>query len=570
MDLAPTASFDDPPERSAPDPSAPDPGGGAGGGARQDEPAPTGGAGALSGRVLGPDDGPVEGAVLLALRRQRSREPVPPLRVEVDRLGRFEATVPAGDYDLFAEAPGHVRGNLKTARVRAGGAAEPVDVRLLRARSRLAGRVLGPGDAPLAGARVAAWDERRRAREGVTDATGAFALEGLPEGLYEVSAAAAGHVRGGAQVPVTEAHGGEVTLRLASGGRLEGRLTDPLGAPVASGSVFVYRQGERSAATNADADGRYALDGVPPGASELFVRSGDYELSARVAVDVVAGALVVRDVALALGRRISGRVVDAAGRPAAELIVIAREVGGDVEREGRTDAEGRYVVERLYPGVYRLSLGVDGADLGPRVAPTQVDVTTGPATCDLVRLAGASVEGEVVTAEGTPVVEAAVHAIEGGEDRGMTTTDAAGRFAFLDLAPGSYRLFVRDEGGRVGVVEMQVAAGDVVEGRRIVARAAARVRGRLLDPAGRPLAEVTLALRGVDGPVRRFARSDADGRFELGPLYDGDYELTAADDALQLAARRLEVPRLEVPARRVSVVRGVDVSCDVQARVPPG
>lgn len=430
--------------------------------------------------------------------------------------------------------------------------------------------MLGPGDRPLAGARVGAWDDQGRDREARTDAQGAFALDGLAEGVHQVSARAPGHVSAAARVPVTEAQGGEVTLRLAPGGRVEGRVTDPRGAAVAGANVFVYGGAERVGATNADEEGRYELDGLPVGRIDLFVRSEDYALSARVGVDVVAGALVVRDVALAEGLTLTGRVVDRSGAPAAKVRVLAVELGGDVVRDGVTDDDGRYRVQRLYPGRYGVAIGTRDQQTEPRRL-AEVDVTTGSATCDLILPPASVVRGSVVGPRG-PVPGAQVHAIEGGEHRGTTRTDDAGRFALQGLVPGRYRLFVREGEDRlVGHLDVDLPEGAALEDQRLVAHAPARARGRVVDPRGQPVPGLALTLRAVGGfPVERSARTDADGRFELGPLYDGEYELTADDGALQLLARRLELVRLELTTRRVSVSRGDDVACDVQVRVPPG
>ena len=83
--------------------------------------------------------------------------------------------------------------------------------------------------------------------------------------------------------------------------------------------------------------------------------------------------------------------------------------------------------------------------------------------------------------------------------------------------------------------------GSVVGDLELLVRPPARLRGRVLDPQGQPLAGVVINVRGGNSPVRRRATSAADGTFVIGPLYDGDYELRAQEGPLALLARKWEV-----------------------------
>ncbi|MEZ6185692.1 MAG: carboxypeptidase-like regulatory domain-containing protein [Planctomycetota bacterium] len=222
--------------------------------------------------------------------------------------------------------------------------------------ARLVGKVTDPAGRPLAGARVRVAGDRRGGGGGAeSDAQGAFALN-LREGVYRVSAEAQGFVRTELeQVVVTEAQGGEVALALQRGGRLSGTVYQPDGAAQAGAQLFVYRGGERLGETRADEQGAYGLDGLAPGPVEVFVRSGDRGLSCRVPLQISAREQR-QDFVLHEAARIEGRLTTPDGEPLAGLRVRAVELQGDVRRDAESDADGRFAVANLYPGVYRLEV----------------------------------------------------------------------------------------------------------------------------------------------------------------------------------------------------------------------
>ena len=78
---------------------------------------------------------------------------------------------------------------------------------------------------------------------------------------------------------------------------------------------------------------------------------------------------------------------------------------------------------------------------------------------------------------------------------------------------------------------------------------------RVLSAAGfcsrEPLKVVPLEFQ-----LNRQATTDAEGRFELGPLYDARYALAADEDALALQASRWGVPALRVEAPEFEVRHG--------------
>jgi len=506
-----------------------------------DEPEPAAAAGAepppclLSGTVVDPRGLPVVGAKVRLIsgnRRRRNRS----VDVTTDGVGRFQAEVRAGGVWIRVQADGFVPGQEGT-EVRAGVPHDVGEIRLARG-AQLRGRVRARHDAR-------------------SDVDGRFSIQ-VREGVYRLSAEAPGYVSTELDgVAVTEEAGADVALALHRGGTLRGAVWSPDGKPVPNAQVFAYRDGERLGADAADEQGRFAIDGIEPGPLEVFARSEDRALSCRVPIQISAREQV-QDVVLHEAAKIAGQLRTPDGTPLAGVRVRAVEVRGDVRRRSQTDDDGRFAIENLYPGVYRLEVVRQGRRPVSPEGAEAVEVIRGVVERDLVIARGARIAGEVRDTSGRPVEGAGVFAIRDGDYLGTTRTDEAGAFEIEDLPGGTYRLFVRgDRDGLVSLSTLEVAPEATLEGLSLVARPPAKLRGRVVGPSGEGLSGVVLEVRGVDSPVERRARTQPDGSFELGPLYDGDYVGELSGDALKLLEAKLG-REVQAPEVALSIVNGRD------------
>jgi len=159
-----------------------------------------------------------------------------------------------------------------------------------------------------------------------------------------------------------------------------------------------------------------------------------------------------------------------------------------------------------------------------------------PATADLSRI-----EGRVANAlTGQPVAEATVtlYRSVGGDTAAETTADAAGRFVFDDIAPGTYRITAE----ATGYLQPEYSAGDalvlapaqIVKDLQLKLTPQGEISGRVLADPDHPLANVeVVALRSLQaGSARRMiraaeTRTDALGEFHLTDLSPGNYLLAA-------------------------------------------
>jgi hypothetical protein len=188
------------------------------------------------------------------------------------------------------------------------------------------------------------------------------------------------------------------------------------------------------------------------------------------------------------------------------------------------DARGRFTVEGLLPGRYRVEVAHDGFQ------PLGVEVTLGPGErrdVGVVTMAeGFPVRGRVVDQTGAPIEGARVSAGAGGLPAAVT--DAAGQFT-LSLAPGRYRVTASAEGWGTASADTMAAAGGaqpIVELR--LARADGTIEGLVRDDAGRPLAHARLAARPVGSPPVATTTTDAGGHFRLARLPGGELRIEVA------------------------------------------
>jgi hypothetical protein len=156
------------------------------------------------------------------------------------------------------------------------------------------------------------------------------------------------------------------------------------------------------------------------------------------------------------------------------------------------------------------------------------DVKVGAADLRLTADCKLAVRALVVDEKGAPIAHVAVDAQLFGYRRKDIETGADGRFSIGPLSPLEYVL-VLTAPGRVPVRMFRVKPGKTE--MRIAMRVGATITGRLLDADGKP--DHAHAVRALSTKASWaaadlwHARPDADGRFELTGLDDGEWMLEA-------------------------------------------
>jgi hypothetical protein len=202
-----------------------------------------------------------------------------------------------------------------------------------------------------------------------------------------------------------------------------------------------------------DPAGNFSFDGLPPGRYRLEVADQvlpDLELTGE-------NNLQLAPVDIGQGRRsvLSGRVVDGAGHPMADVLLILRRDGLEVAQI-RTAADGTYRFANLLAGTYSL----EAAGMGEIASGIALDgeqelirdlTWVPPPPLGLLR-------GRVLAADGAPQLALVVHLLHDGVEIARTQTDNLGAFQFTGLAAGLYDLAVGEDAPIVSGVRLEEGA----------------------------------------------------------------------------------------------------------------
>lgn len=412
-----------------------------------------------------------------------------------------------------------------------------------------------------------------------------YEVGGLPPGAYTVRAVQGWNDSEPLSVQIDAGDAEGLDLLLPAGARIAGAVLDGEGGPLLGARVRLVRlHGEDPAAIHAeplqhstDERGEYAFTSVAPGLWR--VTAGRPEAAPDVEVVRVLGGevRVVRDLVLASGGMLEGRVEDTAGRPLDGVRVHVRRFDdeGDLQVV-RSDAQGTFRVRHLREGAYHVRIQAGTIAAGPEVEAVVEVPASGVARADFVAAAEAAIEGTVLR-RGQPVAGALVDLVHEPPApseplrRFRTSTDGAGRFEVRGLPAGAYRIQLQSGAWRTEQALM------LEEGDRLqldLEGFEARLRGTVQTVEGDPvpgahLLALPLGEEGHPDAAGAFVgegRTDPRGEFTLRGLPVGGYTLLVS--APGLPPGRLERVEADLPGAdfRVEVVLGRGGSLQLRTR----
>lgn len=459
----------------------------------------------IAGEVRDAAGAPIEGALVSA--------PFPPVAsARTDAAGRFTLKgLASGNHELVARHPAYQsKSTPPIAVVAEGPPPDELVVIVLEKTGAIAGLATKSDGSPLAGAHVTARALADPASSrtaiasdarAVANGRGEFEVRGLATGPYalRVESDAVDPERIAASASSTGPEPGEVVADVRAGestwvelrerlrGRIRGAVTDA-GAAAAGVSVSLASLPDdatvafEGASAATDDAGEFAFDGVEAGTYILRVKPPGAARSIRR--DLTVGEGETRELAIALpGGAIEGTVVDAAtrepmagvavavSRPGVRepMVLKAAPSGGitglsapSFEERFLTDASGRYRFSHVEPGEYAVAIEGGGAAPARRDGVTVSDERS-PAIVDFAATRGATIE--VRYESDGPAMPAVLAAIEPESVAETSEARHAWRpmktIVFRDLAPGAYRITVRDlPDSHRGETRAVVAAGE--------------------------------------------------------------------------------------------------------------
>jgi large repetitive protein len=333
--------------------------------------------------------------------------------------------------------------------------------------------------------------------------------------LFSLTAAAAGCRRS----PPAEPQAG-----------VRGRVVSANGRPLAEATVRLLSPDKVSDAVRevtTGRDGTFAIEEVPVGRFLLRAERPGFS-AASVPVTLQPDDSVTTVLRLTSIQLLEGVVQDGQGRPLAQAALFAWPAGGAQVGvvESSSGADGRFALAGLSAGSWTVMVEAPGFGT---LRLERVDVPSRPLVLRM--------EGEVRTLGGL-VVDAEGNFVEGARvqlygpslsgPREIKTNDK-GIFLFEGLGFG--RFVLRAATSRL-VSPPQVLVIDAQTGWlppvKMTLGPGARLVGRVLDDTGRPLAHADVeAVAGPGDDASNTVKTEKDGRFAIGPLLPGRYQLWA-------------------------------------------
>ena len=241
-----------------------------------------------------------------------------------------------------------------------------------------------PDGAPVSGAKLwlrdpVAADPWSYAAETTSDAAGAFRLDGLPDGTFDLWCVAPGRARQRLTgISVVDGQGPEpLTIELVGGGAIAGRILTHDGSMATEAVIHVIdgtgHELPASAASIANLAGQFRIEGLAPGSYALAAEARGFAPAARVDVAVEEGSESRADLVLGLGGRIE---VEAPAYRTVELVPPPPLSSvSSLTRRAELDAAGRANLDALAPGRYLAILAG-----GPVPSSQSIDVLEGLST----------------------------------------------------------------------------------------------------------------------------------------------------------------------------------------------
>ncbi len=483
------------------------------------------------------------------------------IEAHTDAKGAFQLVdLPEGRYQLFAW-----RGALAARAVRVNrlgaGPFTPIELQL-EAATIVVGRVIdreeGTGIAAAIELRPSGDDQAPRYAR--SDATGAFRIEGVPNGRWIADAFAPGYTNpGGIEV---EAGHGIPELALVRGATVEGRVVDGDGKPILGASVRALgttpNTPEYSAAVDQDRLRRFSGRIAAPAPSASAGSSADPQLLPRGELGVLVGpippipppgAQVARPTVVDLGA--IGSLV---GEPP------PLEVAPALASIWVTGSDGRFRIRGLPRGKLAVLARAPAFAEG-RSKQVTLELGQTVVGIDVVLGAGTMIAGKVTDQHGVRVVGAQVHARPelGASGEIDAFTDDEGMYR-LGPVTGTVELTATAYGHADAkrVLELALATGTTAAERRedlVLAVADAVLAGTLDDASGAPVAAAQVEVIGGAGDGRR-AVVGADGTFSI--------------DMLPAGPLRVRVTHPDYPAAELDTVASSGDRAKVRLRLALG
>lgn len=474
-----------------------------------------------------------------------------------DLNGRFELALAPGSTGRVDARFENLSGSTPATVNEVGESAELKIV--IQPTSSIAGHIMDPDGAPIAGVTVSATVDRGRdarfqrseSTSAVSDESGAYLLENVVPGQIRVSVERPdGYLRVEPRTvalnpgePLTE-----IDFTLVPGGaNLEGIVVDEENAPISGATVSLSTGGRRggnwgrwggggASAVETGEDGRFSLEITDPRLDVFTIAAShpSYEDTQREGILLADSPVTLQ---MIRRPRIRITVTDADGGSVGDydyLVTMDRQQASNDRRnlaQRRVVAQTSAVEETLSTGQYYVHVhaldssgerdgryGFTMADLTVENSPLDVNVQLGEAL---------RIEGQVVDMDDNAIPDAEVELLNIDMPRGNrennTRTNSEGRFTFANVASGTVRLTAEVEDlVLVDPVQMSLVAGEQPGFVTLRMSSGSTVLGTVIDVDGEPFTGASVS---VGGGRASSANVDEAGAYRVTDLSPGSYSV---------------------------------------------
>ncbi len=315
----------------------------------------------------------------------------------------------------------------------------PIEIGL-SSGGKISGMVVAPDGTPLAGMVMLGGPGPGSFVQ--ADETGSFSFPRRSAGRYELRATtASGSARQQIELGENEVRE-DILLQVAQGRSVRGMIKGLRPEQLTQTTISLHSE-SRSAFFTArpDDQGAYALKGVPPMRATLTAYVSMSRRTVRT-VEVPANADIVLDIVFPPGARVSG-IVSQGGKPARTMVTMGLDnPKADTLYHANTAEDGRYEIEAVPPGEYRIRAEGDVSRVVNVAGDTVLNIDI-----PLVQIAGRVLEDG---AGAVPVVGADVfvRGLDAATDRvhAFRQTNHFGNFSMTGLQTGDVLLTVYKPG----------------------------------------------------------------------------------------------------------------------------
>ncbi len=336
--------------------------------------------------------------------------------------------------------------------------------------------------------------------ESLSDASGGFQFEELPEGNFQIYAIGDG-VAAPMQQLIRMGQGpfADVYLPLQQAFAVRGRVIEE-GESKLGVVADVHLRDEAGIEANrrarSEADGSFVIESVLSGRWIAEAKAPGYLPTSAQSFLVESG----RDLELrvGLGASVSGVVLGPNLNHVEGAVLVLQGVGSESASRRYSQANKEDDLASLLPGQKLLKRGELGVLLGPIPMPP-------PQGSALTRVA---VQLHTDSQPAQALLD------ELGASSNRFVTDERGQFRITGIESGQYQLFVaHSTWSDLATPEFRVRAGEAAKAPRVRMRAGTRLLGKVNDDRGVPIAGASVVVEFGDGRDPILSVTDSDGSF---------------------------------------------------------